>query len=107
MSKKIKLAVETKYGTFTRITGTAYKFCVVTVPLSRFGETFTGADELAAKLAGRKSGVMARVLKDRGYLVSWHSSHKAAIKAAQDGNSHYFRSVPGSGEIVEVPGAVR
>jgi hypothetical protein len=97
MAKKT-LLVRTPYGDFTRTTNTAYTHVVVAVPASRCGKTFESAADLAAKLTAEgnhKSGVMARVLKDRGYIVSWHSTAAAALRAADAGNSAYFSTKPG------------
>lgn len=92
---KQTLKINTPHGEFTRTTNTAYTHAVVAIPASRCGKTYTGAADLAEQLAGATSGVMARVLKDRGYIVSWHSSEYAAHNAAVKGNSAYFRTHPG------------
>lgn len=95
---KQMLKVNTPYGEFTRKTATKYTHIVVAQPASRMGKEITGADELAAMLTAdghHTDGVMARVLKDRGYIVSWHSTEAAASKAAIKGNSSYFKTRTG------------
>lgn len=97
---KQTLKISTPHGEFTRTTDTAYTHVVVAVPASRCGTVYASAADLAARLVGSDSGVMARVLKDRGYIVSWHSSEVAAQKAAIKGNSAYFRTH--TGEVFKV-----
>jgi hypothetical protein len=96
--KKFTLKINTPYGEFTRTTGTAYTHVVVSHPVSRCGKPIVSAAELHANLVAdgnRTSGVMARVMKDRGYLVSWHASEANARKAAEKGNSAYFTTRDG------------
>jgi hypothetical protein len=93
MAKKV-LKVSTPHGEFTRSTDAAYSHVVVAIPASRFGDTYEDAADLVAELQDRNSsrGVFGRVLKDRGYIVSWHSSLALAAKAAEKGNSPYFKT---------------
>jgi len=93
--KKTTLKISTPHGEFTRTTGTAYTHAVVAIAASRCGTTFATPADVVAYCDNSKSGVMARVLKDRGYIVSWHSSAAAAQKAAIKGNSAYFTTHTG------------
>jgi hypothetical protein len=98
---KQTLKIKTPYGEFNRTTNTAYTHAAVAIPTSRNGVVYAGAADLATQLIGQTSGVMARVLKDRGYIVSWHKSYAAALYAAEKGPSAYFRTHLGI--VVEVP----
>lgn len=92
MTKKTTLKINTPMGEFTRTTATAYTHVVVAIAASRCGEKFNGPEDCAAHCAPHawSGGIHARILKDRGYIVSWHSSETNARKAAEKGNSDYF-----------------
>lgn len=67
------LSATTPEGEFTRKTAIAYTHIVV-----------RSCQRAFATLIGTKPtyGVHARWYKDRGFVVTWHSSEKAAIKAS-------------------------
>lgn len=92
MSKQT-LTATTPHGTFTRTTETAYQFVAVGSPNGKF----KSPEDFMAKCNGSgrpMGGVYGRVFKDRGYLVSWHSSREAAERALAKGNNSYIKGEP-------------
>ena len=73
---KTTLTAKTAHGTFTRNTNSKYTHVVVR-------KSQRAIDALQSEY---KCGLEARFKKDKGFAVTWHSSHAAAQKAA---NSFY------------------
>jgi len=83
--KKTTLKVETLVGTFTRKTASPYKFAVVRSS-ERSDKVYR--DSLVPGSDVYRGGVNGHWIKDKGFVVSYHGSEEAAIKAA-NGRSAY------------------
>lgn len=91
MTAKYLCTVTTPVGAFTRTSTKPYAFAVVSEPVSRSGFPVGTPDELRAHiLTLGKGGVFGRFAKDRGYIVSYHSSEASARGAAEKGNTPYM-----------------
>jgi hypothetical protein len=77
---KKQLNVETPVGLFTRTTNTEYKFVCV-----RENDNCKSLFEKCKAEGHPPCGNAARmIVKNRGYIVSWHKTAGAAHKAALD-----------------------
>ena len=84
---KSTLTATTPFGDFSRKTDSPYTHVVVRSPDCNWREVHS-PEELVAKFGsghGKGGGVFGRYVKDRGYIVSWHSSASAAISAKPAG----------------------
>lgn len=76
------ITVSTPHGTFQKGTANAFTHLVVrrSDVASAFYAKFKAGDEKAIKAA--KAGKELAFVRDRGLLVSWHTSEKSALLAA-------------------------
>lgn len=89
--KKPTLTATTPHGVFTRATASPYTHIAVTSPRASYQRTYTGPEDLVSQWGARSFGVFARIVKDRGYVVTWHCSREAAEKRLAKGGNGYVR----------------